>query len=187
MAREIFLLDYTRDALATEHAAQLQDHVDMLGRLGVGNIDHRSADGDLYRTGIKPLVFHDGTQAAKLDAAFMSWALGTDDMYEAGIGPEVLPLPFVNDMQCNAHIVGALALSLSRVGKQLEVGSTEHMVVVAQPELNAEFLRVNPSGVARERFHVAPRSSVMNRYFIERIALNERLSTAFPPPPVHGA
>lgn len=187
MAREIFLLDYLRESSVAEHAALLQDHVNMLGRLGVGGIDHRDANGDSYRTGIQPLVFHDGTQAAKLDAAFMAWALGAGGVHKADISPDSLPLPFVNDMQCNAHIVGALTLSLSRAGEQLEPGSTEHMVVVAQPELNAEFLRVNPNGVARERFNVAPKSSVMNRYYIERIALGERLSTAFPPPPVHGA
>lgn len=181
MAREIFLLDYDRDVHAAEHAAQLRDYAAWLGKLGVGNGEHIDEHGESYESGVVPIVFHDGSVEAELDAAYMGYALKTDRIYKAHLGPDALPMPFVNDMQCSALIVGSLALALRDAGEQLRVASNEHMVVV-QPELAKEFLRVNPNGVARDRFHVGARSSVMNRYYIERIKLGERLSTAFPSP-----
>lgn len=159
MAREIYLIEETLSAYYERHSMQrLGEHIGWVKKLGVGQGD------------IRPIVFRgQEDNVSGRDAQFVAAKLGASAVVGVEFFARYRDFEFDNAKQCTALIIGSLAHALSEVDIQLPAGSSEHFVVVGEPELARSFKRLHLGGVASDAFHVNPRATVMNHYYLQHI------------------
>lgn len=159
MAKEIFLLEYNELLPKDSRQRDLGRYAEHLQKLGVGSAE------------FQPMIFSPSSDPYASDAEFMAAELGSTLTYTTDFIKPHWPIPFVNGNQANACIIGTIAHTLHQEDAKLDATDPAQMIVLAQPALSQEFLRLNPNGVSKDHFNTGDRSGLFSRYFIQHVKL----------------